>query len=106
MAAVTRVICEAQWQAANIKVFISFLQFTIYSARLTSQLPFSTTTKNQLFVRVKAVSVEDVLENIAQVSGVWVADQAGEIMPDIQRYSASIMNYIMCTTIRLLGLFE
>lgn len=29
MAAVT---CEAQWQAANIKVFISFPQFTIYSA--------------------------------------------------------------------------
>lgn len=32
MAAVTRVICEAQWQAADIKVFISFPQFTIYSA--------------------------------------------------------------------------
>lgn len=32
MAAVSWVICEAQWQAANIKVFISFSQFTIYSA--------------------------------------------------------------------------
>lgn len=32
MAAVTWVICEAQWQAANIKVFISSTQFTIYSA--------------------------------------------------------------------------
>lgn len=50
MAAVSWVICEAQWQAANIKVFISFPQFTIYSAWLTSQLPFSTTTKYQFCV--------------------------------------------------------
>ena len=32
MPVVSWVICEAQWPAANIKVFISFLQFTIYSA--------------------------------------------------------------------------
>lgn len=56
MAAVAWVICEAQWQAANIKVFISFPQFTIYSAWLTSQLPFSMTTKNQLLVRVSVGS--------------------------------------------------
>lgn len=55
-AAVTWVICEAQWQATHIKVFISFPQFTIYSAWLTSQLPFSTTTKNQLLVRVSVGS--------------------------------------------------
>lgn len=32
MPGVSWVICEAQWQAADIKVFISFPQFTIYSA--------------------------------------------------------------------------
>lgn len=103
MAAVTWVTCEAQWQAADIKVFISFPQFTIYSAWLTSQLPFSTTTKDQLLVCVPRV------QRMCWRTHRWVVfGWPKRLQKPRETHNATllfIMIYIICTTIRW-GLFE
>lgn len=79
-------MCEAQWQAANIKVFISFP--TIYN--LFSMTDFTTSIFHNKEPALRVWVCERggcVGEHTLKVGGVWVADLITDTVQDTRRYS-------------------